>query len=91
MAGFTQPRDHSFAQPYLWLSLSSLDRWHGRSAIDVVHSVSLLSEMGVYNDELITEVIAAANSSTALESAASEAEICDAAQDLSLQLCQPPK
>lgn len=59
--------------------------------MDVVHALSLLSEMGVFNDELISEFVEAANSSAALKDAVSEAEMCDAAQDLSLQLCQPPK
>ena len=59
--------------------------------IELMHALSLLTEMGVFNDELISEFVEAANSSSALKDAVSEAEMCDAAQDLSLQLCQPPK
>ena len=59
--------------------------------MDVVHALSLLSEMGVFNDELIGEFVEAANSYAPLKNATSEDEICDAAHDLRLQLCQPPK
>lgn len=72
-------------------ALSKVKRWHARSTLDVVHALSLLSEMGVYNEELIGELIEAANSYAPLKNATSEDEICDAAHDLSLQLCQPPK
>ena len=57
----------------------------------MVHALSLLSEMDVYNAELISEFVEAANSSDALKNAQSEAEILDAAHALSLNLCQPPK
>ena len=57
----------------------------------MAHTLSVLCEMGIFNDELIREFVVAANSSAALQSAHSEADMFHAAQDLSLQLCQPPR
>ena len=58
---------------------------------DVAQTVSLLSQMGVFNVELIREFVEAANSSAALHNAATPEDIIEAAFDLSLQLCHPPR
>ena len=57
----------------------------------MAHTLSVLCEMGIFNDELIREFVEAANSCAALQSARSEADMFHAAQDPSLQLCQPPR
>ena len=58
---------------------------------NVAQTVSLLSQMGVFNGELIREFVQAANSSAALHNAATQEDVLVAAFDLSLQLCHPPR